>query len=742
MTGHAPVSQHAQPHPSGNNNAAAAAASNSPQNLNQIVLEYLSKKGYSRTEAILRKESLNIDANGSPIVSSIMDMGGKRFKIAFETALRWVDNSLEIYKPELQRLLWPLFVYCFLTCMSDYYPEDGQAFFRSFRQMFEAEHEDDVRALSSVYLPEHVQDNKVAKLYQENRYRLSISEMAYRLLIGFLESQNAEGGQIILDVVQSRMDLRSVDRAASGTERSLTKMLTYRDGQIDAPAEDEGIPGHNPGSANLSQNAPAVLSKLSLGPLPMETDLLEDVKAELADLDAAEPPAAGQTSLTEEFEQRIKKEPLDDVPSRDNLPFPPSTARDVAMEVQKIKENRDRFRIEGRTGGVGPGVSVTMFTLHNTFDSVNCIEFSGDNALLAIGTAESYIRLWTLDNQALSSPTDPVDFQPSSSRRLIGHSGPVYALSFSPSIALSDERPTTNGTANGTHASAKNDSRPRFLLSGSADTTIRLWSLQTYTNLVVYRSHSSPVWDVRFSPQGHYFASASADRTARVWCTSSPSPLRLLVGHDSDADCLAWHPNCSYVFTGSSSPDRTVRMWEVVRGTCVRIFTGHTGNITSIACAPNGHTVASADDRGEICVWSIAAGRLVKRMRGHGRGGIWSLDWSVESSVLSSGGADGTVRIWDMRSDLNSITTGKTIAASGEAAAATAAGAKTEAGAAAAITAPTTATSTTGAVKGKSKKDVVVTPDQISAFPTKKSPVYKVRFTEMNLVMAAGAYLP
>jgi transcription initiation factor TFIID subunit 5 len=93
-----------------------------------------------------------------------------------------------------------------------------------------------------------------------------------------------------------------------------------------------------------------------------------------------------------------------------------------------------------------------------------------------------------------------------------------------------------------------------------------------------------------------------------------------------------------------------------------------------------------------------------------------------------------------MRSDLNSITTGKTVAASGDAAAATAAGGKTEGGAAAAITA--TATATANAAKGKSKKDVVVTPDQISAFPTKKSPVYKVRFTQMNLVMAAGAYLP
>ena len=44
--------------------------------------------------------------------------------------------------------------------------------------------------------------------------------------------------------------------------------------------------------------------------------------------------------------------------------------------------------------------------------------------------------------------------------------------------------------------------------------------------------------------------------------------------------------------------------------------------------------------------------------------------------------------------------------------------------------------------KGKAKKDVVVSPDQVSAFPTKKSPVYKVRFTQMNLVMAGGAYLP
>jgi transcription initiation factor TFIID subunit 5 len=50
---------------------------------------------------------------------------------------------------------------------------------------------------------------------------------------------------------------------------------------------------------------------------------------------------------------------------------------------------------------------------------------------------------------------------------------------------------------------------------------------------------------------------------------------------------------------------------------------------------------------------------------------------------------------------------------------------------------------TTGTVTSKkSKKDVVVTPDQIGAFPTKKSPVYKVFFSRSNLVMAGSAYMP
>lgn len=169
-------------------------------------------------------------------------------------------------------------------------------------------------------------------------------------------------------------------------------------------------------------------------------------------------------------------------------------------------------------------------------------------------------------------------------------------------------------------------------------------------------------------------------------------------------------------------------MWAVANGYPVRMFTGHAGNITALACSPSGKLLASADDAGNILIWDLGPGKLKKRMRGHGKGGIWSLSWSVESNVLASGAADGTVRIWDVAIANDASGQGRAVGES-------AAGQKADGNAA-----QMQAIANAGAKK--KGKDVVVTSDQISAFPTKKTPIYKVRFTRQNLVVAGGAYLP
>lgn len=104
----------------------------------------------------------------------------------------------------------------------------------------------------------------------------------------------------------------------------------------------------------------------------------------------------------------------------------------------------------------------------------------------------------------------------STTRKLVGHSGPVYSLSFDP----------TTGPRH----------PPRYLLSASQDATVRLWSMETYSALVAYRGHRNPIWDVEWGPKGIYFATASRDRTARIWTTERSEAVRILAGHLSDVN--------------------------------------------------------------------------------------------------------------------------------------------------------------------------------------------------------------
>ena len=201
-------------------------------------------------------------------------------------------------------------------------------------------------SLTAIRLPEHVNDSHIARLYRENKYRLTISNMAFSNLVQFLESKDTEGGSVILSILTNFLNLVTVDRASAGPHRSIAAIMARANGDTDLPGEDEGIPGHHPGSANLDRNAaPNVLARLNLGNPAPETDLQEDVQSQLQDEDSKKPPKDGQNSLVEEYDQKIKQEPNDDAPSRDVIPLPPSMARDVSMEVQKVIEHRGQIQI-------------------------------------------------------------------------------------------------------------------------------------------------------------------------------------------------------------------------------------------------------------------------------------------------------------------------------------------------------------------------------------------------------------
>ncbi len=61
------------------------------------VIEYLMKKGYARTEQVLRQESAQVDKDGRPMIER-NEYGNEKYIKAFELLSGWIDSNLDIYK--------------------------------------------------------------------------------------------------------------------------------------------------------------------------------------------------------------------------------------------------------------------------------------------------------------------------------------------------------------------------------------------------------------------------------------------------------------------------------------------------------------------------------------------------------------------------------------------------------------------------------------------------------------------
>ncbi|KIJ21816.1 hypothetical protein PAXINDRAFT_105345 [Paxillus involutus ATCC 200175] len=638
----------------------------------------------------------------------------------------WVEGSLDMYKPEFRPILYPIFCHFYLDLIQKGFKEAALRFYSTFVTPLTPNHNPTLHHLSTLLLPSHVQNDPLAQRFLDEKYIIRMSRSGFSLLVGWLtegvggealgagEGFSGETGKrgraSVMRVVNNhlRFDVTAASTTAvspNAWEES-TGLLSSLIPKTTHAAGTSAIP--DPSTFNASKG------DLKLGPPPIPEDLhaeRERVLREQAMLDRdpnaqydihfARPPVVpGVVSPTE----------------GDMLPYPPSfKIIDVQREVEKVRDARKRIRLEpsalgsvdlnSAQGGAARAralPSICAYTLHDVGEGAPCCIFSPDITLMAAGFSESYIRLWSLKGdklKGLRNDISPDSVKDSGSmpklrekegpmtRKLIGHSGPVYSLSFDP----------LGGSA----------VPPRYLLSSSADATARLWSLDTMTNVVAYRGHQNPVWDVQWSPMGIYFATASRDRTARLWSTDRTSCLRIYAGHLSDVDCVRFHPNSLYLATGSS--DWTARLWDVQRGTCVRVFIGHQGTLSTLAISPDGRYLASAGEDLAINLWDLGSGKRIKKMTGHSAS-VYSLAFSAESSMLVSGGADWTVRCWDVKSS----------------------GGPSQ---------PRENGADENTVLRSGEEEGNETSDLLATFPTKRTPITQVHFTPRNLCLVAGNYL-
>ena len=150
------------------------------------------------------------------------------------------------------------------------------------------------------------------------------------------------------------------------------------------------------------------------------------------------------------------------------------------------------------------------------------------------------------------------------------------------------------------------------IVSGSWDTTVRLWDAHTGQPVgQPMTGHTAPVFSVAFSPDGKRIVSGSADKTLRLWDADTGKPIGdPMTGHKAPVFSVAFSPDGKRIVSGSA--DKTVRLWDAAIGKPIgEPLTGHTDLVLSVAFSPDGHRIVSGSADTTVRVWDAGTGQPV-----------------------------------------------------------------------------------------------------------------------------------
>ncbi|CEI92014.1 hypothetical protein RMCBS344292_06289 [Rhizopus microsporus] len=313
-------------------------------------------------------------------------------------------------------------------------------------------------------------------------------------------------------------------------------------------------------------------------------------------------------------------------------------------------------------------------TSHST-SIVSSIEFDKDEEFFAVGGILKDIKIY--DFRMTCRPGESRTMMHCPVRR-IACENKISCVAWSPyikgQIASSDYLGVISvwdvGTGQKTASFAEHRKRawsvdicqtnPSWLASGSDDTTVKVWSLNSPRSIFTL-PHKGNICCAKFAPNNqNYLAVGTADHNIICYDLRNPTlPLYTYHGHQKAVSYVKWLNDNELV---SASTDNSIKLWERETVTCMRTFTGHLNeknfvglsvNENWIACGSETNTVYAYHKHAQapIAKYTFPIDAIPTRMMLDSDPAYFvsSVCWKKDSSKLLSANSKGVVRVLQLK---------------------------------------------------------------------------------------------
>ncbi len=206
--------------------------------------------------------------------------------------------------------------------------------------------------------------------------------------------------------------------------------------------------------------------------------------------------------------------------------------------------------------------------------------------------------------------------------------------------------------------------RGRWLASGGADATVKIWEPRTGRELRTMSGETNWIKSLAASPDGKLLAAGNLKGLVNIWDVETGIARQILRGHAGGVTSLCFSPDGQTLASGST--DKTIKLWNVASGAEIKTLAGHTAWVTALAFDSKGEWLASGGTDNAVKLWRVTGSDKSDSPRaldGH-KGKITSLAFSFDDKQLASACVDGTVKLWNVKraSEERTLNTGASAA--------------------------------------------------------------------------------